>query len=831
MNFRVLKNLLFAAACVLFSRTVPAQTLPQLPTDSRIRQGLLGCGASYYMVENPSEKGYTYITVVQKDTLSAEKQDFFKESFLGRMGVIPGKEGFLSQREGCTFYRFPRVPSYRSQALDSTLLFTFSQMALTRAPQALVVSGDIDPAELKKKMDIFSMLIPRLKDNTLEAGQAWDPEGVPEIRMERGRTPSVKVSYSSARIPQSQMNTAQALVTDMFWQEFQVVLRHRLEKNLKQALIPYAGIRFSRLGSEDTRGDEEYGVEIFTCRDSLAQAGSVLSRTLAELGTYGVSTKEFSDAKGVLAPSFRQKADAVPSNREDTDRCLAHFLYGANLAPFSEEAALFGRKNVTDEVEAGLFNNFSSALLQQLSNLTLTYRQAPDSLDSMEALFRYNLAYLQGWVAPSTNDYAWHGADTLGLRIAASRVRISQEKAEPVTGGTLWTFSNGMRVAYKRIPGSGMFSYAWQLNGGLSRIPDLKEGEGGFIPEVLSLYNAGDLKAAAFRDVLAANGITLQGSADLNSFYIKGNAPSGKLLLVLKALSALSKERSLNRAEAKAFLRNAPLAPQSVEDRVDGLLNPHYQYTSAKVPEALSAETLTKADTYFRERFSQVNDGILVLSGDLDPGVVKKLLLKYIGAFPTAKSSASSRRQVHFRTLSGTTTYSEEGQPRGLYVLMDADVPFTAVNYPASFVAAEAVKDRLAGHLAGSGFTSSVEVKFISHPQERLRMLVRCLPTESQAGEADLMQALQALRAAVQDAASTSVSAQDFTAWKQLANNKLQAFQNEPEAAMEAVLYRYAIGKDLGSRSKENINAIQADGVSTLLKALWSGGRIEYIAP
>lgn len=826
MTHKALKYLIFTLVCLFLSRNMPAQTLPQLPADPNIRQGQLGCGAAYYMVVNPAEKGYTYVAVVQMDSLTSRKREQLDQALLARMGILPGKEGFLSQEEGNTYYRFPRIPAFRTNVLDSTLLHTFAQMALTQEPQAIVVSGDIDPVDLKKKMDIFSMLVPRLKKAPAQSPYTWSPSGA-DILLNKGKTASTGVSYASARIPQEQMNTAQALVTDMFGREFETVLRHRLEKNLKEEGVPWTDIRFIHTDSNATAGDEQYSVQILTAPEHLLQANWVLSSTLGEWERFGVPVQEFLDAKQALEPQILTKAKETPSNEEYMERCMAHFLYGSTLVPFSEEARLFTRKNIAGETEAQLFNSISSALLQQLSNLTLSYTAAPDSLEAPEALFRYNLGWLYGWASPQEKDYSWHGADTSGLEPFTARVRVSEEKKESVTGGTLWTFSNGIRVAYKQIKGEDSFHYALQLNGGLSQIPDLREGEGGYIPEVLSLYNTGGMQAPAFRDCLAANGVEMKASADLNSLYIQGSAPSNRLTFLLKALISLSNERFLNNAEAEAFVRNGRIGRQTVPDRMEALLSPRYQYTSGKLPEALSSETLTKADRYFKDRFSQVNDGILLLSGGMEPDAVKKMLLRYMGSFPTAKNASASRRQVHFRTLSGVSTYAEDGPDQGLYVLMDADTPITSLNYPALLIAAEAVRSSLASHLADAGLTVTVEPRFITYPQERLRLLVQCRPVDRK----DPTPALPAVRTALREMASNPVNAKDLSAWKQLITNQLQNQLSTPEGTIKTLLARYGAGKDLTSRYKDNVNGVTAERVNEMLKALSGGGRIEYIVP
>jgi len=829
MSLKGIKYLLFAAAFLLFSRIVPAQTLPQLSPDARIQRGTLGCGAAYYMVKNPTEKGFTDVALIQRESSASLNPESLDLPFLSRMGILPGPEGFLSGIEGNAVYHFPRIASYKAEVLDSTLLYAFSRMALSDAPQAIVVSGDIDAVDLKKKMDIFSMMVPRLKPGQGETPYVWMPTEAPRIVFRGGKTSSVGASYASERIPHDQMNTAQALVTDMFYLEFGTVLRHRLEMNLREENIPFSAIRFARTGSDATAGDESAGVTIVTEKEWIPEAQRVLSRTLGELATYGTSETEFAEAKEVLSPSVLKRADAVPSNAEFVARCTANFLYGANLAPFAEEARLFARKNVSEAVEAGLFGSFSSALLQQLRNLTLTVTAPPDSLTTDDALFQYNLGYLYGWAAPSGRDYSWHGADTLGLEPrAVPRLRIKSEKAEPLSGGTLWTLTNGIRVVYKQIKGSGAFQYALQLNGGLSHIPGLKEGEGGYIGDILSLYDAGGLRADAFRDLLSANSVSMDAHVDLTGMNIRGSAPQEKLALVFKALTSLVNEGTLNPQAFDYYVQCEKMRPGGLDQRLDALISPRYQYSSAKLPESLTEETAEKARKYFGERFSRINDGVFILTGDVDPGVVKKMVVRYFGAFQTTKSSPVSRKQVHFRTLSGTNTYSEEGLGEGVYVLMDAEYPFTAMNYLSTYIVREAVRQKLSAHLNGGTVTVNTKVRFFAYPQERIRLTVECRPVTP---GVQLMSVMTQVRAALQVLPAQPVSSKDLTAWKQLLYADMQAAMASPDDMLTLLLVRYSAGKDLVSRYKENINAITAAQVGDMLKALTQGGRIEYIAP
>ena len=501
-------------AFVSLATSVPAQTLPGLPVDSRIQKGTLRCGVTYYMVTNPSVKGYADIAIIQRDQpTSAAPLEQLKPEFLSRMGVAPSADGYLSDVDGSTVYHFRQVPFYRPEVVDSMLLYSFSQVALSKAQQAVVVSGDIEPVEIKKKMDIFSMMVPRMlvKENH-KPDYVWEPSPAPWVEVYPGdsQISEVSVTYAGARVPFDYMNTAQAIVSDLFGDEMQVILRHRLARNFKDAGVPYGDMSFQGLRSMDYGGDERYTVKVSVARSQVDAAMRVLSETLGELDAKGASAREFADAKKVLTPTLRSKAASTPSLDDDVRRCTANFLYGAHLAPYSESMRFFARKNLADTTETRFLNNFADALLGQLENLTLEFSEVPDTLDKDQALFNYNLAYLYGSVIPSGKEYSWHSADTTALDVSGPRVKIKSEKPEPVTGGTLWTFTNGMRVVFKPVPGSGVFHYALQLNGGLGTISGLKAGEGGYIGDMLSLYNVAGIQAPVFRDLLRAGGVSMK---------------------------------------------------------------------------------------------------------------------------------------------------------------------------------------------------------------------------------------------------------------------------------------------------------------------------------
>jgi len=829
MNFNRLQYLLAAIlALLLQSIIVPAQSvLPQLPTDSRIKHGTLGCGASYYMVTDPVQKGYAQIALVQKgDSLTPSKE--VCPNFLSRMGVAPGPRGYLSEQDGNTVYRFHDVRFYNPEVLDSVLLYTFEKMAACHAPQAVIVSGDIDAVELKKKMDIFSLLVSRLPEAPEEDPYLWQTRIAPVVRYSTEGPAIVSAAYTCPRVPQDDMNTAQALVTDLFSLEFKLLLGHRLEVNLREAGIPYGSIDFISRRSVDSSEDEEYAVQVSVAPEDLDNTLSVLSRTIAEIDYHGVGVEEYAESKQVLLPSMQRRAAQIPSARDYLTRCMAHYLYGAQLAPYSEPLRFFARKRVSDSTETRLFNQYADALLGFLENLTLGYApvQPVDSIDTEgDILVKYFIGYLEGRDKPSGKDYRWHAADTAGLEVTCPKVRIKTEKAEPVSGGTVWTFTNGIRVIYKQVKGSGRFNYALQLNGGLSQIGSLKEGEGAYIGEMLGLYDVAGISAPYFSGILAANGVHMSTQVNLNSMSIQGDAPSDQLSLVLKSLLGLANHRSFNRGAYDFFCRRQALKPLSAEDALSLQMTPGYKYIGSPRPGALCAETPKKAGKFFDDRFARINDGTLILCGDLSPEAAKRHLQRYLGGFRTLRGGVA-RKAVEMRSLSGTSTVEMPGPT--FYVMMDAEYAMTASHFYTAQIGLDALKLALVRHLADDGFAADVKLSYVVQPQERFRFLITCTPY---ADDASSGRALTAVRAALRELAREQVDKADLKAWKEGLKADIRSALVTPEAFVASLLARYAANKDVLTYYDETISAITEDDVREFLRAMISGGRIETVRP
>lgn len=846
---------------LLLTFSLGAQPLPSLPAASGVVSGALPNGISYFLVSNPSSKGRADFALVQKGparedvsrSALAQLPHFQGErpyQFLAKLGVGYDNFGFIRSTEASTTFFFHDVPVGQAALRDTVLLLLFDISETCPYEQALIVCGDVDKDVVRERMNVFSMMVTPRERVPEPDPYEWKPSETPVVRFSRTapqEEATLTVRYSSPRTPREAMNTAQPLVTELFAEELGGIVRERLERVFRDGGIPLAGVSSQYRGSGKGPGAELYSFSVTTGRDDLLRATEAFGAVLGELDAHGASLREFQGAKDRFLSSLAP-ATAALSNGEWVDRCASAFLYGAGLTDPAYVTSFFTSRNIASQRELELFNDFVSALLDPSKAVTLRYVSPSERLDS-DAL---KAAFAKGWSSASggssVREYGANQSDTLALYVPKTKAKLKQTVSEPITGGELWTFSNGMRVIYKRSTvEKGMFYYGFLLNGGYAGVPDLAQGEGGFIADMLTLNDIGGSTGASFLKMLESNGISFNPSVSLTDFRITGRAPSSRLQLLLKSLLTLSRERALN-ADAYAYYRSGERLRLSMDRKqhdgihavVDSIMCPDYRYSAGKRPYGLTDDLPQRAAKYFDGIFSSCNDGVLVLVGDLDPYMLKKVLPKYMGGFMTG-GMRSIRPQVEFNLRSGWSTYTVEagdsvvgsGEPC-ITVAESAVLPFTPERYYSFRVAAMELRKHLAGALARTGMYAEVSDELELFPAERLSLRIVCRPAEEEGLPADVvpedpLRVLGVLRSALAAFSSDGPSASSVAASKAELQSALEASMSDPAFLADAAMMRYSAGKDMVTGYKSKVGAVTPSSVKEILSALDSGSKVEFV--
>lgn len=758
---------------LMVSIIVPAQELPVLPADAAIRHAVLPNGLDCYVTANPAVKGFADYVL-------------------------------LSKESGSLLTSFRDKQTADEKQVDSTLVTLMKQVMELGQPAAyaLIASGDLNADEVVRKLRYMSYMIP--------AG-----EPAQKIEHDKGElTPvafrtvcdtlegisSVYAQWTSPRTPENLMNTVQTAVYDKTVYEFGEVACSRIRADLAAADIPVADVCFMHKGSLEGRGGEQFGIKVAVDAAAAEQAEKTIKEVLSEIDAYGASAAELSLAENRYFASLQRMVKGSDrTNKGYIERCIAACLHNGSLSSVRDRMAFLKSKHLPDKAREALFAGVASALIDV------------DARASSDGKKYVNLS------------------DTLSLPGPGPKVKVTSDRKEPLSGGRVWTFSNGFKVIYRKMPTGGVLHYSLAMNGGYGSVDSLEKGEGAFMSDYLDLCYVSGIKGRRFKDMLCLSGITMDEQVNMSNIIISGEAAGGNLPLLLKSLLAVANGRGADTAAVSYYQRSERLrlelasgSARQMRAVMDSLICPDYIYSPYKSAGHLQDDTFEKAAVLFDKMSVNMHDGVLVLAGDMDETAVRKILLQYVGGFKT-RESAFSRTMVQYQPVSGWMTYSAEGDRNAVVVAMSARLPMTAENYMAAEIAAMYLKDVMLEVLAPLGLQVNISHTCRIYPEDRFSVM---LHVDGGNMPEDIM---HRIRMALARAVSQKPDNAYLSAAKAYCKNLYDIEMKEPSYWLHAVAMRYLDGKDFTTGYASRIDAVTSAKVCDILTSLDEGSKVEYM--
>lgn len=863
----MIRKILSAAAFLLVLTPLCAQDLKTLPAAPEISRTELPNGITCFITTNKESKGYADFALVQKpeadrhaSVVKARKAlvslpHFGNRrpcDFLSSQGVGYTGRGYVTFQNNATIYDFRRVPMTSQAVADSMLLMLFDIADQSPCPQALVVSGDVDQAKFMDRVRMFSMTVSKRDGIWNQDDYAWIPK--PESNCYfTGNTSNeiatIRVSYAGARTPRSQMNTLQPAVSKQYASYLGTIIENRVRSDFKAQGIPLAEVRFRYYDSASGPGDEQYTITIITSAKKYDAAVRRVATILADLDTRGADKAELQAAKDRYSnEAARDMGSTHLSNADYVRRCISAYLYNATLASDRTINEYFRNGRIPIEKELELFNNFAAALLDVSTNLTIGF-------DTPRALLRTDLAdtFADTWRSVAANDSAEPTKpgfpDSLNLYTPGGkdRVRIKSETQDPISGGSIWTFSNGMRVVYRKTADKGMFHYTMLLRGGAGLVLFLKPGESAFVSDMLANSEISGLRPEEFGTMMIENGITLKPECSLSDLRIEGTAPAAKLSMVLRSLLSIANERRPDKESFEYYKECEALrielerrSTNGITAHMDSLLCPDYRYPSYKMIAACSDDLPVRAEKFFSDQFSRCQDGVLVIMGDLEPEALKRELCGHLGGFGTS-GIYDARPKVSRQTIVGSSTYSINSRESGLgdgtqgvHVAISAPLPYNMVNNMSLKVAQIAIQQELSRALAPVGAWAEVQTTMELFPGERMSLYIHSAGSDENGlpegiEYAEPYDILSAIRDALAKLSKEPLTPAQLAACKEELTIRTEASLASDIGRMDAVIMRYSEGKDIVTDYKAGIAAVSSQSVAAIIEAFKSGGRIETV--
>lgn len=867
-------RVLLVVVGMFLSIIMPGQNLPVLPPDGAVKTGVLPNGMCYFIVTNPTMKGVADFALVQKtglenieDSTASRAISTAREAlsvlprtagksvqkFFASHGVTPGKEGFVKVSDDHTEYRFNDVLLSRPEVLDSALLVlldmtdrvsvakdTFVRKWYSPSDQAIVIAGDVDAASVANKLCMLSYMTPSVQ-SAPRKGYVWEEKKAvyETVSPERRGLASFTAVWTSARTPREYMSTIQPVIYELFIAELGMVSEDYIADGLRSRNIPYAAISCGYRSSLQSFGDEEFEVSVSVSEKDFPDAVRVVGEVMGRIDAGKSSVEDLLRMKRRCMDAAREQAfSSVLSNSEYVDKCLGAFLHNGSLASYRTRVDFLSGRVLADSTELRLFNSISSALLDYQDNLSVSC-SVDMPADSVRTIFE------QSWISAAASSECLSGythSDVPSFEYDGPKIKVKSERTDHMSGGLEWTFSNGFKVVYRKMPTDGRLYYNLAVNSGFSSIPDLEKGEGGYVSDYFLLSRINGIPAEDFVGTLEAAGMSLDIQVDLNVTTISGSADDDALDYMMSAILSAIYGRKMDYEAVKYYesgepVRHAARLGTSAEmvATINDIMCPDYEYVSYRMARSLSPDLAVKADTFFEELSGRMNDGVLILLGDIDPTVLKKKLLAYAGGFKTT-GRAFRRPMVRYVPASGWSTYTVHGDRNSVDIALSMPLALTVDNYMAAEVAVMVLRKMVSESLADTGMYPSMSYDLKISPNERVNFHIALNEVSENGFSSDTeisgpIEALSIVRSVLSDVARSEIeiSAADVEMLKTRLKDRMKADMKDPAYWLDVISRRHLAGKDFTSGYEARINGVTADKVRTILAGLSNGTRVEYI--
>ena len=842
-----LRQIIALIPALLFAIIMPAQDLPKMPADQAVTAGVLPNGLSYYIVPNAYEKGQADFALIQKtgtlsvpDSLAAEGdvrtaarqalasvprlKNSSPQDFFTRHGSVPDRNGYVSVNEDATIFRFSGVRlSDHKTVLDSALvvlldiagLGSFSDNSFLNrwfAPsdQAIVISGDVDAKALASRLEAMSYMVPASSSSARKEVYLPDSSRVSLSGVgQEGQLQETSMTWVSKRVPREYMNTVQPVIFDRAMDILGKVAVRRLRAALETEGIPVADVSYIRRSTDEGPGDDIFTICAAVAPDDASNVRKLMSGVMNSIDSEGVSVEEYLLTEADFMNVLRREA-ALPyrGNAGYVDRCISSFLYNSLLSSPKQVYALHTARALPDTVRCRLFNDVAAALIYPF-----------DPEQTVDSVVAVAMPALPG---------------------PGPKVKLKSARKDHLSGGSVWTFSNGLRVVYHKMPSSGEVYYTLALNNGYGGISGLGSGEGAYMSDIFRLCRIAGMKGEDFFDALKLEGLVMNPRVTMSNTLIEGHLPKDRLPLLLQALLTLSTGRSPMEESFEYYRQSEEMALEHPKNSytarmtaIDSIMCPGYRYSPYKSKGKLTDSFYSKAYAFLDAQMEKMNDGVLVIVGDVDEEYLKQQLLSYVGAFRT-KDAPARKTSVRYQPVSGWTTYTVKGGDDAVDVALSARMPLTLSNYLAASIAVMAIERDLTETMADTGMSFEVLFNCRIYPEERINLLVSVYGADA-AGfalgqtEKSAIDALADVRAALSGLASKEITDDELKQYKAYLKNQLSVGMNDPQYWVDAIVVRYLDGKDLTTGYAANIDALSKDDVKRVLALIDKGCKVEYV--
>lgn len=340
--------------------------------------------------------------------------------------------------------------------------------------QAVFVVGDIDPVKVETQIKSIFATIPKpLKG---EKRNHYSPKMVKGTKVVMGKDPEydrTKISISFQRVPliAKYKKTSVPYIEQYLDEAVSSLLLSRLQSGIVQQNLPITNVSIGVgefMGMENL---ESFEISFETLPETVYSAISFMSGEINRIARTGFNQQEFRTRRD----NHFKELEFIYDNRFNQPNTLFmkrvkdNYLKGYSLASIEMHFEIMKEVLFSDQLRLDRLNQYATALLGQKEGVVISCRMP--QADGVEELSKeriqdsfVNSLAKSDYMASVDATVAWPKY-VAGEKQAA----IVTENEDPATGAMIFNLSNGIKVYFKNVVGSGdTVSFKAVSKGGLS---------------------------------------------------------------------------------------------------------------------------------------------------------------------------------------------------------------------------------------------------------------------------------------------------------------------------------------------------------------------------
>ncbi|MDR1782859.1 MAG: insulinase family protein [Dysgonamonadaceae bacterium] len=520
--------------------------------------------------------------------------------------------------------------------------------------QAIIVVGDVDPAEIESKLKATFADIPAPVNPAERVYYAIEDNKEPQVGIAKDKEATstlLTIAYKHKGLSDEEKSTIIGLLQNFFNRAIAGMSSARIEEITQQANPPFMTAAIRNGSFQYTRTEDALQGMVLISGNEFEKGMKAMVHELQRIDKYGFTASEFDRAKADYVTAFENAAKEVDKrqNGNYANDYASHFTDGGYIPGIEMEFEII--KGVTSQIPVESLNQFVKEMITD-TNIVITLT-APDK----EGVVVPTKEELLKWYNEARRDEVAAYEDKVSNEPLIAELpkagKIVSEKKDAIFDATVYTLSNGAKVIVKPTTlkddqillsafspgGSSLFADSERANANLySALADL----GG-----LSNFSATDLtKVLAGKKASSDITLSLQYEGISGSSNVRDFETMLQLVYLNFTAARNDEEAALSMiGRLKTSLENQELNPMITLN--DSAL--YIIYADKERHKRVKAADLDKVDykrimDFRKDRYADAGDFTFIFVGNIDIEKAKPLFEQYLASLPSTGRKETFRK-------------------------------------------------------------------------------------------------------------------------------------------------------------------------------------------